>query len=715
MSLCALLGHQISAGDAKQIKMKSKREADEYGGGTSKKSRTEDMSYADKHRTSKMDLGRGHISASTALPTKGSGKDMRKYDEYCLSEDTKLDVRDKVLVSVKKLGDQAQVSLDGGSLDMRMCSKKDVSLKKRKLELEDNKNEIETFQNSAHDGSVYEKEESSESGLRKEKKFRVSKTRVKESNTNDSDDKSHKKGRMSEILLSGIRDHRSETMEEVRRNDMEQQLRKHKKKISSQPTVDVVESLRRDLGSGQVSVAATSSSSKVSGSRKTRANVEELKGSPVESVSSSPLRTSNLDKFTSAGGYITGKDDAMHSGLSMMGDFKRYSDGDNTAEINLPGTVIHPESRKFSVLEYRDGDASHKSSGKAKPSSEVGNGHMLNGDVDIVEQNVRFLNDLQAPEHGYNEDGVKKNHHGNLVLQKSGKGTTSRSKGKSRSSTSESDRDKMKVSDPVNGYTKNHRSDSESDPNHRVPVHEITANAKHGFPKNPSTKFVKDEKNHVSRRDPVGQWSSETPMEIKLIPKECDGLDMKSCAPCSRNVKLAPQQSLIQDFEGENKADPTQIEPRNGKSKLFSLSDGESKLETVSQGCGPVPGPQKGDMFNGCAIDAPGDVSKALKHSGNLNNNGVNHSLGHLVPDRQGVRDLNASSPVRVLSSSQSATNTLKEAKNLRDTADRLKVHLLPLIIVYFLFLCLIFCVYVILTPGMVSISFIELLLWFGK
>ncbi|XP_059435060.1 cysteine-tryptophan domain-containing zinc finger protein 7-like isoform X2 [Corylus avellana] len=660
-------GHQLSAGDVKQIKMKSKREADEYGGGTSKKSKTEDKSYADKHRTSKMDSDRGHISAITALPTKGSGKDMRKYDEYCLSEDTKLDVRDKVLVSVKKLGDQAQVLSDGGSLDMRMCSKKDVSLKKRKLELEDDKNEIATFQNSAHDGSVYEKEGSSESGLRKEKKFRVSKIQVKESNTNDSDDKSHKRGRMSEIFLSGIRDHPSDTMEEVGRNDKEQQLRKHKKKNSSQPTVDVAESLRRDLGSGQISVAATSSSSKVSGSRKTRANIEELKGSPVESVSSSPLRTSNLDKFT-------GKDDAMHGGLSMMGDFRRYSDGDNTAEINLPGTVIHPESRKFSVLEYRDGDASHKFSGKAKPSSEFGNSHMLNSHVRMVEQNARFLNDLHAPEHGYNEDGVKKNHHDNSVLQKSGKSTTTLSKGKSRSSTSESDRDKMKVSDPVNGYTKkSHRNHSESDPNHRVPVHETTANAKHGFPKNPSTKFVKDEKNHVSSRDPVGQWSSETQMEIKFKQKEYDGLDVKSCAPCSRDVKLAPQLSLIQDFEGENKADPTQIEPRNGKSKLFSLSDGESKLETVSQGCGPVLGRQKGDMFDGCPIDAPGDVSKALKHSGNVNYNGISHSMGHLVPDRQGVRDLNASSPVRVISSSQTATNTLKEAKDLRDTADRLK------------------------------------------
>ena len=684
------MGHQISAGDAKQIKMKSKREADEYGCGTSKKSKTQDMHYSDKHQTSDMDLVRVRVSSSTVLPTKGSGKDMRKYDEYCLSEDTKFDVKDKVLVSVKKLGDQAQILSDGGSLDTRKSSKKDGSLKKRRSkDWEDNKNQMETFQNSAHDGGVYEKEESSESGFRKQKKFRVSKTEVKESSNNDADDKSNKNGRMSQILMSS-RDHPVDGMEGVRRNDKEQQPRKHKNKIASQQTMDVVDSLRRDLVSGQVSVAATSSSSKVSGSRKIRANIEEVKGSPVESVSSSPLRASNLDKFTLAGANIVEKDDAMNSALPVMDDPRRCLDGDFSADVNLSGTVIHPKSRKFSALEYTDGDASHKFSGKVKPSSEVGNTHMLNGDVDTVEQNVRFPNDLHVPEHRYDEDRVK-NHRERAVLQKSGKGSSSQSRDKSRRSVPESDRDKMNVADPVNEYTKkSQRTDSEIDPNHQVPGHETTADVKHSFPKNSSIKLSKDEKNHVSRTDPVGHLSSESRMETKIKQKDLDGSDMKLGAPCSRNGKLAPQQSLIQDFEGENKAIPIQLEPRNGKSKLFSRSDGEGKQETVSIGCGPVPGHQKGGVFDGRPIDAPSDVSKALKHSenGNVGNtNGVNNSLGHLVPDRQGVRDLNASSPVIMISSSQTASNTLKEAKDLRDTADRLKVHLLPLLFVHFLFL----------------------------
>ena len=46
-------------------------------------------------------------------------------------------------------------------------------------------------------------------------------------------------------------------------------------------------------------MAATSSSSKVSGSHKTKAKNEEAKGSPVESVSSSPMRILKLDKYIS--------------------------------------------------------------------------------------------------------------------------------------------------------------------------------------------------------------------------------------------------------------------------------------------------------------------------------------------------------------------------------------------------------------------------------
>ncbi|KAM7255147.1 hypothetical protein ACFE04_020388 [Oxalis oulophora] len=57
-------------------------------------------------------------------------------------------------------------------------------------------------------------------------------------------------------------------------------------------------------------VAATSSSSKVSGSHKSKARLHESKGSPVGSVSSSPLRVSNKDKMTSARRDLNEKQDS---------------------------------------------------------------------------------------------------------------------------------------------------------------------------------------------------------------------------------------------------------------------------------------------------------------------------------------------------------------------------------------------------------------------
>ncbi|GJS80922.1 hypothetical protein Tco_0747463 [Tanacetum coccineum] len=60
-------------------------------------------------------------------------------------------------------------------------------------------------------------------------------------------------------------------------------------------------SSRKDLESERFQFGATSSSSKVSGSFR-RASLKEVKGSPVGTVSSSPLKAPNLDKLSPAAG-----------------------------------------------------------------------------------------------------------------------------------------------------------------------------------------------------------------------------------------------------------------------------------------------------------------------------------------------------------------------------------------------------------------------------
>ncbi|XP_074278957.1 cysteine-tryptophan domain-containing zinc finger protein 3 [Silene latifolia] len=77
-----------------------------------------------------------------------------------------------------------------------------------------------------------------------------------------------------------------------------------KNRSTSQQITDNNESLQKDSSSAHV--AATSSSSKVS--LKVKYKFQEMKGSPVESVSSSPLRGSISDKLASGGKGIAGKE-----------------------------------------------------------------------------------------------------------------------------------------------------------------------------------------------------------------------------------------------------------------------------------------------------------------------------------------------------------------------------------------------------------------------
>ncbi|TXG71763.1 hypothetical protein EZV62_000342 [Acer yangbiense] len=310
----------MNGGDANKLKMKNKRHADQHGYGTSKKAKIEDVDVADKHRISDVELGRMGLKPSAGLQTKASGKNLLKY-ELSYSEDMKCDTKDRILLRIKESGDQPQVSSDRGSLDMRVQDKRDTSAKKRKWQ--DNQN--------GHDCKEYAKEESSESGFRRVNKFRIKKTDGKDSSANKgADSKFNKNGRVAPVL-SGCKVHPIDVIRDVRSVDKDLQLQKFRKKVVSQRTSDGVDSMRRDFGCGEVSVAATSSSSKVSGSCKNGANFKEVKGSPVDSVSSSPFRSFYTDKLTSGADNIR-KNDGGTDFLPVNGNPKKCWDGEGNGD-----------------------------------------------------------------------------------------------------------------------------------------------------------------------------------------------------------------------------------------------------------------------------------------------------------------------------------------------------------------------------------------------
>ncbi|XP_061349135.1 cysteine-tryptophan domain-containing zinc finger protein 7-like [Gastrolobium bilobum] len=598
---------QMNGVDRNHVKLKGKMDANEHRSGIPKKSKTEDVSYTDKQPNPGMHFEKVGPNSRNGLPTKASGKNMRKYDEHCLSED----LQDTLVVPVKK-GNRAQSSSGDGSLGVMNSNKNDCSIKKRKSKdwLDNEKhNDTMSLQDDMCCG-----EEGNVRGFMKEKKYRVLNTEAKPVSVGD--DKLSIEGGMKRVFLSNSRDQTTVTTE-LKSVDKAQQTRKLRKNIASRQALDCFDTLRKDLGSGQLSLAATSSSSKVSGSQKARPNLEHVRGSPVECVTSSPLRASNLDKCILAVGDTSEKDNARKGGLSSMSFRNREG--------------------KLSV-KMKEGRISRD----PHPRQHGGNG-------------------------SHHEEKMKKNNKENaLSWQKSGRVTSLRVKEKDKGSGSEVSRDTMKASALENGYSKNGvRYESPVDPCYHASVTETRNDAKNSSP------MSKAKIDNLSKKNSLRHWSSETGKRAELKQKDFENSVLKVDAPCSTNRKVIYQQNLIQNFEEENKANPVRTGSRDGKAKVLSSSEGEAKRETLYVGSRIASGSQQGDMSNGYPVHASGngDVAKLVRNSADVScKAGVNRSSGNFMPAEQ----LSVSSPMTT-NSNQTAFSILEEATKLKDSADHYK------------------------------------------
>ncbi|KAE8711932.1 Tetratricopeptide repeat-like superfamily protein [Hibiscus syriacus] len=628
------------AGVTKQAKMKNKRESGLYPNEGSKKAKTEVVYTTDKCQSSSLDIRTVGLNTSTALRTQANGKAIQNY-EYFNSGDVKHDLKERSVVSVKKVVDQTQASSDGMPLDMKINDKM-APVKKRKLE------DREDCQNGH---KLYMKEESSESGFRNGKKSRVSKIEGKQSLRNDGNGTLNRKS--MDPLIGGT--------EEVRSIDRNQQLRKQKKKSSSQKTLDGLDSLRRDSETGQILKAAMSSSSKVSGSHNTRLNFEEARGSPVESVSSSPMRTSYPGKFAlNKGEEHSGKNAAANTDIPPSGNSGRCWDGEGTVEHvqSVPemkekvSSDFNSKSHKYSTVDCQNRDSVCKISIKTKPS-RLGNSHLGNGDRRFAE------NGQHALEQPHGEDRVNRECLVNAFSQESDKGSQIKN---SESSAA----DKMKV-DPADQQEdlfsrKNMKYQSHVGPKGHGCLQETVSECKLNLAK-PNM----GEKNYVVRRDPSGYWSSGSRKEARSNKKH--DVDSKSVAACSTKGKNAPEKNLIRDIDGQTKV--MQVETRSG----FSKSSLHCKVESQQEIKGYLTAleAEQGVVSDGFSVNGSCNVNsseaEAIKLPGkDGNKNGSNHSSG------KHIRDLRmAHSPVRENSSNQTANNALNDAENLRNYADRLK------------------------------------------
>ncbi|CBI32242.3 unnamed protein product, partial [Vitis vinifera] len=154
-------------------------------------------------------------------------------------------------------------------------------------------------------------------------------------------------------------------------------------------------------------------------------------------------------------------------------------------------------------------------------------------------------------------------------------------------------------------------------------------------------------------------------------------------ATCGQDEMSTPKQDLLQECDGERTSKrilsekTDRVEIVSGRGKLLPLPPSGAQNEMLAHGSRPTPGSHKGNGADNLSVDASeGDealkVSKQIRKTDNQNGS-LHTSSRHPTPNGHRIRDPDAPSPVRRDSSSQAATNAVKEAKDLKHLADRLK------------------------------------------
>ncbi|XP_027117031.2 cysteine-tryptophan domain-containing zinc finger protein 3-like isoform X1 [Coffea arabica] len=618
-----LLDSNSGEGDGTKSKLKNPRESDIDGLRASKKIKTEDVRNRDENCTS--DHG---VTSSKAGQSSSSASlnDPYKYSNY--SRDSKGDPKRKW--SSEKSEVQS-LKMDKSGHDNFMKKKKGNG----HLNAEVDCLPLPSSQHHSQ-GSKGFSDDTGENDRRKEKKARVSKSEGKDSRGN--------KDVTSERKARGLTDQK-----------MEQDL----DRAPSQRSIDAADSFRRDLGSGQPSVAATSSSSKVSGSHKSRTNHQEMKGSPVESVSSSPLRISNSDKLPQVR-TVAGKEDLQDAGFFAEASPRRSLDGEDVglSEQSLKvkddtPSVIHHRSLESTVndLQGRDLDDVASLVDKAEVVSSTGFVAHYASESKVNAQGQRSYASRTKTSEVIQDEG-KRNYDqyaSNVPhSKKSGKGSSSRSKEKIWSSISEFENGNESSYEEKLKAGRNRSQEKSSISSDRTESHVVSKKDSDG-------KTVRD----TSRIDNPQKVGSRNGSIVR--PDVVGSQDLKQTV-AQDNDNDRSSRKLISDKAGVEVS---------GRGKSHSLPPSmRGQVDTLARPK-PIAESQK-EVGENKELDV---IHRALKQSKNAEKQNGSHpvNLRHPTPPTYNTRDLDTSSPVRRDSSSQAVTNAVKEAKDLKHLADRLK------------------------------------------
>uniref|UniRef100_A0A2P2MAH3 CW-type domain-containing protein n=3 Tax=Rhizophora mucronata TaxID=61149 RepID=A0A2P2MAH3_RHIMU len=609
-----------NGGNVKRSKMKGKKDRDKDLGGE----------FDHVGAIDGQSLGDG-------LPAMSTEKNLPKYSGHT-SKDSKYGQKDQPQVSDKKTRDKVRASNDG-TMDIGTYDTRDGTRKRKMKEAHDTHIYLGSTTNSGQklqDSRILAKEKFSESDQMK-KKARVSRSEGRESSTSKGNSRTGKKGSLGK----------------------NKHLGQDPGSTVSQWSLDGVDSSRRDFGSVHPSVAATSSSSKVSGSHKTKANFHDVKGSPVESVSSLPVKVSKPDKLTSARKDTIEKDES-DAGFIAEGGLRRCTAGEDDGRSNRSGTarklktidVAHQGSLESPVPDFQEKDFSLVSGDQAKlqilPSRDI-NLHCADSGPDYSGQVTQYHSKATSPDQYHGDERQNESHcHAN--------GLHSRKRGKLSSSHPKENGNFNPQRD--NGKTRFSNSIDEQEPPYKVKL----VDGRNNIQEKIGMKRCDNENGHVDTRHPAVLLTTDTGRrDSQSDSGEHSGADFKVGAVDCHETNKLPDVEMI-----------------SGRGKLvLSASSGGALNEALAHYSQPVSESQKGNGSNILAgdkvtVDNESKVPKQIQKAELPN--GIPHtSSKSSMSNGHRIRDFDASSPVKRDSSSQVANSALKEAKSLKHMADRIK------------------------------------------
>ncbi|XP_019440848.1 PREDICTED: uncharacterized protein LOC109345981 isoform X1 [Lupinus angustifolius] len=607
-----MLEKNSDEGDIKNMKVKSKRGLDQDCSRPSKKDRsdtvhsTDEEWYAEQRGSSRK---AGH-SSSNSFPTSSVSKDRPRHKERSSSRESKLG-KERLRVSAENTKGKGQSSLDERSLDLGNYNS--VGIKKRKLKDYQDAQTCSTGNPYQQDNRISVQEFSDS---RKEKKVRNSKSEGRESSASKGSGRNDKK----------VRETRN------------QEFGRNPASTLSQHSMDGMDCLKRDLGSVQASVVATSSSSKVSGSHKTKASFQELKSSPVESVSSSPMRILSTEKFTNR--ELPGKDD-FHD-TAALDSPRSCSNGEDDGGSDRSGTA---KDKYFTMAHRSNFHNNGVNMSDSKPKAQTAS-HCTNGGVDNIaedgkypgtEQQIKDLgedrpDDVSRTRKSGIESGLKNNTVSSIQLQ---------------------DQSPLREEKHKDG--------------------KVNLQEKFGFMPDQSDNI------HVGKKDYTGK--SESRKKENHLNGGQYFEEVSINAICKQEASHARSHHQLPDCDTERSSKRSLPERSDmevlGKGKSLSLlPSGGAQAETFGRFPQPVVDFHKGSGDMEVDPSKVDDVSKLQKkppkkadHQNGTQQVGSRNSAlnGHRS------KEIDAPSPMRRDSYSHAANNAVKEAKDLKHLADRLK------------------------------------------